>query len=408
MQSEILIIGDELLDGRVSDLHTATIAHHLEPLGLTINRQQALPDHLETLQTAFVEISERAELCIVTGGLGPTSDDLTVAAFAAAAQVSLAEDAETWQHIVTRYAPALPPETNRKQALVPEGATVLATSVGTAPGLVARFGRCTFFLLPGVPREMHWHLEEHVRPALARMIDEGQLQSAPSAHQRTLTFVTVGESALAEGVASLGLGDHIQLSYLAHPMGVDVRLQSTELDAINHAAEAIIAQHPDAFLSDDGTGLVEALLQRLKGRKLTAGTAESCTGGLVAGALTAIPGSSAVVLGGIVAYSNSVKMARLAVPEAVLIEHGAVSEPCAAAMARGAREALGCDVAMSITGIAGPGGGTAEKPVGTVCFGWSGPDFDRTQTHLFRGDREAVRRKSMVWALAGLWREVGR
>lgn len=404
MNIEIIIIGDELLDGRVADTHTATLGRCLNQLGLSISRQQTLPDRQALISEAVVAASERASLCVITGGLGPTSDDLTVAALADAAQQPLVEDAEAWQRIVERYRPALPPETNRKQALRPEGATALLSEVGTAPALHMTLNGCEIYALPGVPQELAWHLETYLRPALSA-------HKNPTRATRTLSFVSLGESTLAEGIQALDLPATLSVGYRAHAMGVDVRLSGDgpkALDAVNHAAEAIIARFPDAFLSDGGEGLPAALLRRLKARGLTVGTAESCTGGLVGAALTAIPGSSAVVAGGIISYSNAVKQRRLGVSEEILSTEGAVSEACAAAMARGARAALGCDVALSITGIAGPGGGSPEKPVGTVCFGWSGPDFERTQTHRFRGDRETVRRRSVAWALAGLWREVGR
>jgi nicotinamide-nucleotide amidase len=400
MRIELLTIGDELTDGRTVDTNATFIAQALSDLGLAVQRVTTVRDDRPVIAAEMRAIAARADVCITSGGLGPTSDDLTVESLAEAAGVAMYEDEAVWAHIRAVFAPKEPPAQNRRQARVPAGGRALATEVGTAPGIEGAVGGCAFFLLPGVPHELRWHLDRHVLPAL-----RARRSGAPLL-VRTLVFAGIGESALGQRVEPLGLPSSIRVAYRTRPLVNEVRLVGTDAAELDAAAARVAAVAPADFLGHGVPGLVEAVLDRCRARGLTLGAAESCTGGLFGGTVTEIPGASDVFAGAVVSYANAVKTGVLGVPEAVLAEHGAVSEPCALAMARGARRVLGCDVAVAITGVAGPGGGTAAKPVGTVCFAYAGPGFERAETLQVRGDRERVRLRSVARALDGVRRSL--
>ncbi|MCB9537783.1 MAG: CinA family nicotinamide mononucleotide deamidase-related protein [Myxococcales bacterium] len=402
MRIELFTIGDELLDGVVTDTHTTTIARALDGLGLSIDRVTTLRDDLDVLTAALREVAARADLCLLTGGLGPTADDLTVDALAAAAEVPLEEDPAVWAQIQRIFGDRPIAPSNRRQARIPVGGRALSSEVGTAPGVELRVGRCLFVALPGVPREMVWHLERHVLP-----IVDGLRGAAPTLHHRTLKFVGIGESDLASLVEAAALPASVEVGYRTALPENHVRLRGPDPGALQAAVDVVLAVAGDRFVGE-GRGLVEAVLAELGARGLTLGAAESCTGGLLGATITDVAGASAVFVGSVVSYANSVKQGVLKVPEAVLRDAGAVSEACARAMAVGARAALGCDVAVSITGIAGPGGGTEDKPVGTVCFGWQGPDLALEHTRHYRGDRDRVRRLAVGHALDVVRRHVTR
>jgi PncC family amidohydrolase len=216
---------------------------------------------------------------------------------------------------------------------------------------------------------------------------------------RHLRFAGIGESTLAERVAQLSLPESVEIAYLTRLPENHVRLRGPDRAAVTAAAEAIIGAAPHCFVGEDDVGLVERLLAEMERRGLTIGTAESCTGGLIGGAITAVPGSSASFCGGVISYSNAIKREVLGVSQAILDTEGAVSEACAAAMARGVRRVLECDIGVAVTGIAGPGGARPGKPVGTVCFGWAGAGLDGSIRRRFRGDRERVRIQALGYAL---------
>lgn len=395
MNIELLTVGDELLDGRVVDRNSASAGARLGALGHRVARVTSAPDTLDVLVDVVGEIAARADVCVVSGGLGPTVDDLTLDALAAAAGVGFDDDDGIWQHIVRIYGDRAPPESNRRQARVPHGARSLVTEVGTAPGVEIRIGGCTFYALPGVPREFEWHLERHILPAL------GTDDAAPA---RTLTFAFVGESSMAAAIESAGLPDGVTLTYRARGPENDVRVTAPDAATLEDAVAHAISALPGRYVPEGD--VARSVLTACRARGLTVAAAESCTGGLLGARLTAIPGASDVFVGGVVAYANHVKQRVLGVAEAVLADHGAVSEACAAAMAAGARDALGADIAVAITGVAGPGGGTVDRPVGTVCFGWSGAGLDATRTHRMRGDRERVREYAVAYALDRIRREL--
>ncbi|MCB9554123.1 MAG: CinA family nicotinamide mononucleotide deamidase-related protein [Myxococcales bacterium] len=392
MRIELLTVGDELLDGTVVDTNGNHIAGALHGRGLTVARAIRLPDRIEPLVAELRAIAERADLCVCTGGLGPTDDDLTLDALAAAAGVDRRFDARAWAWIERVYGDRTPPPSNRRQTLIPDGARCLYTEVGTAPGVDLQIGRCRFFAFPGVPGEMRWFVDRHLLPALAADGNTTQM--------RTLRFTGIGESDLAERVAAAGVPEGIEISYLARTAEVAIRLRGNDPALLGAAVAAVRDSAGDRFVGEGTTGLAEATLAACRAAGLTLGAAESCTGGLVGTMLTEISGASTVFNGSIVSYDNRVKTGVLGVSEAILERDGAVSEACARAMVAGARRALGCDVAVAITGVAGPGGGTTDKPVGTVHFAWAGPGLDGlARKVLFRGDRERIRHLAAAHAI---------
>lgn len=403
MRIELLTIGDELLDGTVTDHNAAHIGAALAARGRLVARGTRLPDRLDALVPALREIAARADVCICTGGLGPTDDDLTLEALAAAAGVERRFDEEAWSRIERIYGERRPPESNRRQATLPDGARPLYSEVGTAPGVEVSIGGCRFFALPGVPREMRWFVERYVLPA----IEPGPIRS------RTLRFVGIGESDLAALIDGLALPG-VDIAWLTPLPEVHVKLRAGDPDALAEATAAVRDATRAHYIGEGDIGLAEATIAACDAAGWCIGAAESCTGGLVGAALTDVSGSSAVFHGSIVSYANAVKHGVLGVPRWILDSprYGAVSEECARAMAEGARRVLGVDATVAITGVAGPGGGTPEKPVGTVWFAWSGlpaadgASADPTFAELrrFRGDRERIRRLAVAHALDRLRR----
>lgn len=383
MQLEIINTGSELMLGRVLNTHQHWLCRQLADRGYRVSRQVAIDDSAPAIRQAVGEAIARAEVILVTGGLGPTSDDRTRDLIAGLLGRPLREDAAVLGHIqqffASRNRPM--PASTGVQALVPEGARVLLNACGTAPGLVmdlpprpdsARAG--LLVMLPGPPRELRPMFTQQVLPLI---------EQAWAPHEvfvcRTLRTTGLGESQVEEKIAGpLGTltADGLELGYCARPGEVDVRLTAcgSRAPSIVGAAEDLIRRLlGDAIYGTDEVLIEEVVVQRLAARRQTVALAESCTGGLIADRLTNVPGASAVFLAGLVTYSNEAKQALLGVrPETVAI-HGAVSEPVAREMAEGARQRARADFAVAVTGIAGPAGGTVEKPVGTVFLALAGP-----------------------------------
>jgi nicotinamide-nucleotide amidase len=403
----VVVTGSELVRGERTDLNGPFLAGEALRLGLEPARIAIVGDAPAELEATLRAALADADAVLVSGGLGPTHDDRTVELVAKALGVGLRVDRELESQIeeVSRaaavrlrrdYADFAPGVT--KQATVPEGALSLGLA-GTAPGLlVPRDDGRVVVVLPGPPGELKrlWPnaLEtDAVRALLART-------SPPE--RRVLRLFGVSESAVARALAEAGGdGDGVEVTICARDFEIHVDL------VVQPGAGARADELESRFLPPierwlygrDERGVEEHVLELCGARGLTLATAESCTGGLVAARLTSVPGSSEVVLGGVVAYANEVKERELGVPAALLEEHGAVSAEVAAAMARGARERLGADVAVSVTGVAGPGGGTAEKPVGLVHVHAEGPDGGLGRELAFPGDRAAIRARSVVIAL---------
>ena len=375
--AEILCIGTELLLGNITNGNARWIAEQLASLGIPHQRQLVLGDNRERLIAEFRAAPERCRVLITTGGLGPTPDDLTTEALAAAFDTPLVENQQVWADIQAKLSArgrSCSPS-NRRQALIPQGAQVLPNPTGTAPGVIwtPRPG-FTVLTFPGVPSEMRAMWLATAAPWLR----EAGLASGVFA-SRMLQFWGVSESALAEQMADLLQQSNPTVAPYAG--AGEVKLRITARAETSEGAEQLL-QPVEAEIRSrtgvccfgcDGDSLASVVLEQLRQRGETLAVAESCTGGGLGAALAAVPGASDVFLGGVIAYANSVKQGLLGVPSALLEVHGAVSDPVAQAMAEGVRRATGADWALAITGVAGPGGGSAEKPVGLVHLAVAGP-----------------------------------
>ncbi len=402
----IVVTGSELVRGERNDLNGPFLARSLLALGLEPARIEIVGDDPAELEAAVREAVESAELVACSGGLGPTHDDRTVEVVARVAGLPLAVDEELEAEIEgfsRRVAERMKrpyadfAEGVRKQATIPEGATCLGLA-GTAPGLVIMASETPVIVLPGPPAELQrlWPnaLEAEV---VRRVLDRGEPPL-----RRTLRFFGPGESQVAQAFQEAGAdGDGLEVTICARNFEVHVDLVAAPFaeDRMLELESALSERLSRFLYSSDGRTVEELVLDRCREREWSLATAESCTGGLIAAALTSIPGSTEVIVGGIVAYSNEVKTEQLHVPPALIEEHGAVSAEVAAAMARGARERLGVDVAISVTGVAGPGGGSEAKPVGLVYYHVETSEGGRGASFDFPGDRDSIRRRSVVASL---------
>jgi competence/damage-inducible protein CinA-like protein len=402
----ILLTGNELLRGMIADRNAPHLAAGLERMGFSVQRTVIVGDELEDIRAGLRLVLDAAELVVTSGGLGPTHDDRTVEALAqvAGSELELNDDVlariTRWTDQVAErygYDRARFDAGNRKQAMIPQGAEVLGIA-GTAPALVMPVERSWVVVLPGVPSELRrlWGMApEHasLRPLFAR---------AQPRRQWLIRTYGIGESHVADLFTEAGGDpDGVQTSICARNFEIEIDIRAeprAEAGGAELAARLTAALGEHVFSTDERT-LPEIVLDALRERGWTAATAESCTGGMVAARLTDIPGSSEVFLGGVVSYSNALKHALLDVPEAVLAEHGAVSAETAAAMAEGARARLGADVAVSVTGVAGPGGGTPEKPVGLVYLHVASPGGGIGRRMDVPGDRASVRGRAAAAAL---------
>jgi nicotinamide-nucleotide amidase len=402
----VLAIGSELLELGRTDTNSPYIAAALQRLGVAVRFSAVVGDHREELEDAMRHALDRAALVVCTGGLGPTDDDRTRTAAAAVLGLAMHEDAAVLERIRARFAgrQLAMPEINRRQALVPEGAALITNDRGTAPGLWMPTASGGLLLLPGPPREMAPMLadalERHVAPrwgitASRRRVVmvAGRSESWVDEQLQPIygPWATESPAVATTVLASLGVVEvHLSVAGGA-AADLDVRLASA-------VAALTVPLGPD-LVSVDGRGLEQVVGDALVAHGWRLGVAESCTGGLITSRLTDVPGSSAYLERAVVAYSNAAKIDLLGVTRADLDGHGAVSEPVAAAMAAGLRAASGVEVALATTGIAGPGGGTPQKPVGTVCIAIDGPLGREARTWRFTGDRAVVKAMSASTAL---------
>ena len=409
---EILCVGTELLLGSILNGNARWIAEQLAGLGLPHYRQVVVGDNVDRLTAAAREAAERSSVLITTGGLGPTPDDLTTATLASAFGAALEERPELWREIQDKLSAGGRPvaASNRSQACLPREAEVLPNPLGSAPGMIwsPRPG-FTVLTFPGVPSEMRAMWRATAEPWLRRHGGaEGVFVS------RQLRFSGIGESNLAEQAADLLDGSNPTVAPYA-ALG-DVKLRLTACGSDHAEAEALLDPVERELLrrfgqhcyGRDEESLACVLLRRLRERGETLAVAESCTGGGVGAAITAVPGSSDVFLGGVIAYSNAMKQRLLGVSPDLIQTHGAVSDSVVKAMAEGARARLGSDWALAISGIAGPDGGGPDKPVGLVHLAVAGPDGCEAWAERF-GDRRgrlAVQQLSVIRVLDGLRRRL--
>jgi nicotinamide-nucleotide amidase len=395
-----LAIGDELLNGSLSDTNTAAIARILARDGFTLCQSRTVGDAVDDIVAAVRQLTASHDALILTGGLGPTDDDLTAVAVAAACQTEAVENDEALA-LVNAYFERLgrpKHQRNIKSAIIPKNATPLKNPRGTAPGFQLEHNDCAIYSLPGVPDEMAAMVASAVLPCLTERF--GQQKHEP---ERVLTLFGIPEPLVEEKLLSAGLPDGVQLGFGVEFPLVLVKLRSTAEQA--------------AILLDQATSLVESIYSQeivARGSETIAGTtammltednktlslAESCTGGLIGKMLTDIPGSSAFLDRGAITYSNQSKSDWLKVPDEILEADGAVSEPTARSMAEGIRQAANTDFSLAVTGIAGPDGGTEEKPVGTVFIALATKGDTIVEHHLFAGDRGRVRMRTACAALA--------
>jgi nicotinamide-nucleotide amidase len=363
---EIINTGTELLLGQVTNTHLGFLAQGLFGLGLRVERQVTVPDGVAIAQ-ALEEAMSRADLILVTGGLGPTSDDVTREAAAEAFGLELIFHPDILDGIAAKFAARkfAMNELQRAQAMVPHGGVVLENHFGTAPGLIVRSDRTVAVLLPGPPGELRPMWEKQALPWLR----EHFATRLKPVHEVVLRLLGIGETRAQMEVEKeiLALGP-VEIGYCARPGEVDLRLIAPEEALVQKAAELARAKLGPFVYAEGSETLEQAVVRLARVARKTVATAESCTGGMVAARITNVPGSSAVFRYGWVTYADEAKTAELGVPSELLACHGAVSAEVARAMAEGALRAGGADVAVSVTGIAGPDGGTPEKPVGLVYF----------------------------------------
>ncbi len=402
----VVVTGSELLRGERTDLNGPFLARSLLAHGVEPARIHIVGDDATELEDALREAVAGADLVAVSGGLGPTHDDRTVATVAriAGAELEVRPELESEIEGVARAVAERMQrpyvdftEGVRKQAMLPVGAESLGLA-GTAPGMVVEVAGTPVVVLPGPPPELQRLWPNALATAPVRRVLDGGTPPV----WRSLRLFGLGESTVAEALAEAGGdGEGVEVTICARDFEIVVDLLA-EPHAVVRAEElagAIGSRLARYLYSDDGRSVEEIVLARCRDRGYTLATAESCTGGLLAARLTAVPGYSDVTLGGVVAYGNDVKETALGVPVALLEEHGAVSAEVAAALALGARERLGADVGVAVTGVAGPGGGTEEKPVGLVFFHVETPEGGRGSSFSFPGDRDSIRRRSVVASL---------
>jgi nicotinamide-nucleotide amidase len=388
MTAAVLSIGTELTRGELVNTNGAWLGEELTKLGFEVVEHVTVDDDLDRIVALTRSFAEKHRVVIVTGGLGPTSDDLTSAAAAKAAGVALRRDETVVEGIRQKFEAfgRVMPESNAKQGDFPECAEILPNPTGTAPGFTMVLGQARFFFIPGVPREMEHVFHESIVPAIAALAE-------PRTHQVHLRTFGMTESGVAEALAGLEKAlEGLTLGYRAHfpeiEVKVHVRADSVaEAERRSHSiADEVRVLLGDAVFGGRADSFAEVVGKALRDKGKTLAVAESCTGGQVGEMLTRTPGASDYLLLDVVVYANSAKEAVLGVTPEVLRAHGAVSSETAAAMAEGALRIAGADIAVSITGVAGPGGGTEDKPVGTVWFGLAR-----------KGQRTVTKHRKLPW-----------
>lgn len=407
MHIELVTVGTELLLGFTVDTNGAHLGRTLAEAGIRVVRRTAVPDDPAAIASAVRDALQRTGWVITTGGLGPTRDDLTRPVLADLFRRPLRFDQDVWGDIVARFR-RLGRElsaANRPQAEVPEGGVVLRNRWGTAPGLWLEGELGTVIMLPGVPREFRKLLEHEVLPRLRDRAGGRVIRS------RTVRTTSLPESAVGQRVGPIEDAlQPVSVAYLPGHEGVDVRLTVWDAEpaaaarVLDEAAARVAALLGDHVYGEDEEDLAAVLLEGLRQRGLRLAVAESCTGGLVGARVTDIPGSSDVFAGAAVCYDNALKTGLVGVPAELIASEGAVSEPVALAMAEGAARRFEVEAGIGVTGIAGPAGGTPDKPVGTVCFGWVVPGQRRSGRVVFPGGRPEIRARAAQYALFGLGR----
>ncbi|MES2616607.1 MAG: competence/damage-inducible protein A [Bacteroidota bacterium] len=394
MRAEIITVGDELLIGQVVDTNSAWIGQMLNKHGIKIHRINSISDNADEIKLQLSECLERSELIIMTGGLGPTKDDITkktlVEYFGMGWRTDEAVMAQLVRFFESRGRTML--EVNRLQADLPDGCITLFNDWGTAPGMWFDYQGKTIISMPGVPYEMKNIFEFRALPLIAEKYKQ------PKLYHKTMLTINVPESLIAKQIEDIedGLPAYIKLAYLPNWNTVRLRLTGTEqqgksiVDEVNEKADAIAQILGEAVASHEDYTMGEIVFHLLSEQGKTLSIAESCTGGYISHQITQIPGASKVFVGSVISYSNSVKHHQLGVESTLFETVGAVSEQVVTQMVQGVRERLATDYAIAVSGIAGPGGGSDDKPVGTVVIGVCNKTTTVVKTHHFIGDRMNV------------------
>ncbi|GLP95995.1 competence/damage-inducible protein A [Paraferrimonas sedimenticola] len=369
MNIELICTGEEVLSGQITDTNATWLANQLQDVGLEFSRKTTVGDRMDDLVEVFNHRSQQADVILVNGGLGPTDDDLSAQAMAKAMGVELELNQEWYDKLSAWWAARGRPMTdnNRKQTMLPSGAVMIDNPVGTACGFRVKHNRAWLIFTPGVPHELKRMMLDHILPFITSI---NQRQSQVQV-KKWMTF-GVGESQLASLLESLKLAPGCTLGFRASAPQMEVKLIARDIadQALYQAqCDTIKSLIGDALVGEDYPTIAECLHHQLLDSELKIAAAESCTGGQLASQLVEFPGSSAYLQTSLVTYSNQAKQTLLGVPASTLEHHGAVSLQTAEAMAEGARAVLDCDFGVSVTGVAGPDGGSEDKPVGTVCFG---------------------------------------
>jgi nicotinamide-nucleotide amidase len=409
--AEIISIGDELLYGQTLDTNAHWISHKLDEYNIKVFQRTTIGDDADQILNAFATAAERVDIVLITGGLGPTKDDLTKPLLAKYFGVGMVHHEEVLRDITLLFAKASREVTalNAQQAELPANCEKITNPVGTAPGMWFYENNTVFVAMPGVPYEMKSIMTQGILPKLHEMFSKGVL------HHHIIKTIGITESSLSDLIEDweVNLPKHIKLAYLPTKGQVKLRLTGSgndlntlkqEIDALQMAIMPKIAKYVYGFGADSLEGVIGQLLNK---NNLTLATAESCTGGYLAHMITSVPGSSRYFKGSVIAYSNEVKTAQLGVSTEDLKQQGAVSEEVAKAMAEGVRKALNTDIAIATTGIAGPDGGTIEKPVGTVWIAYSDKHKTLAKKFNFSRDRTFIVHWSALAALNMIRLNVG-
>jgi nicotinamide-nucleotide amidase len=394
----VFAIGSELLEGSITDTNSAWIGSRLVKHGINVEDVRLLPDNMDRMAELFLEAAEKYDLIITTGGLGPTFDDLTAEVVSRVAGKNYILNEEQLEHIKKRLAKfgISLKENHFHQAKLPEGCRTFFNRMGTAFGFSVQCGGARIISMPGIPYEMKPMFDEQVLPWLH------ELFPLRERHIRDLRIAGKPESEVDDVIRELGIPDGIDCIINVGKGDILVKVRGFDEEAVQNFAEAVRKPFENNFIGYGDETFPARLVRMLKEKGLTAGFAESCTGGMLGAEITSVAGSSAVFKGSVVSYSNDVKINLLGVPADVIEAHGAVSAECALAMAEGAKKLLGTDCAAAVTGIAGPDGGTDEKPVGTVFIAVSVNGKTEVKGYGFSGDRPAIRERSVKTAFAWL------
>jgi nicotinamide-nucleotide amidase len=392
MKAELITIGDEILIGQIVDTNSAWMGQQLNLQGIEVYQVTSVHDNHDHILKAFQEAENRVDLVLITGGLGPTKDDITKKCLCEYFETELVYHSEVFEHVRSLLSSrnVVINQLNRDQALLPANCTVLHNSAGTASGMWFERNNTIFVSMPGVPFEMEAIMTEEVFPRLV------QLGITQSIVHKTVLTIGLPESMLAEKIEKWesALPEFIKLAYLPSPLMVRLRLSAYGSDKslleaeIANQVKELLTIIPENIFGFDHDNLAMVIGRTLVESSQTLAVAESCTGGNIAHYVTSNPGSSAYFKGGVIAYSNEIKTSLLNVPSEIINKFGAVSQEVAEAMAQGARKVLQTDYSVATTGIAGPDGGTEEKPVGTVWIAVAGPSGVKSKMYLFKHNRE--------------------